>query len=70
LGADCLELAEHHLIKEQWSSAEALQEMRDDSQRQIEEAVATTLREPLPDPNNEDWCPLATRNLCEGSSSE
>jgi len=70
LGADCLELAERHLIKEQWSSAEALQEMRDDSLRQIEEAVATTLREPLPDPNNEDWCPLATRNLCEGTSPE
>ncbi|MEZ0254013.1 MAG: thiamine pyrophosphate-dependent dehydrogenase E1 component subunit alpha [Chthoniobacter sp.] len=70
LGADCLELAEQRLIKEQWSNAQALQEMREDAQRQIEEAVAITLREPLPDPNNEDWCPLATRNLCEGSSPE
>lgn len=70
LGADCLELAERSLLKEQWSSAQAMQEMREDAQRQIEEAVATTLREPLPDPNNEDWCPLATRNLCEGTSPE
>lgn len=70
LGADCLELAEQRLLKEEWSSAEALQEMREDAQRQIEEAVATTLREPLPDPNTEDWCPLATRNLCEGTSPE
>lgn len=70
LGADCLELAERRLLKEQWSSAQAMQEMREDAQRQIEEAVATTLREPLPDPNNEDWCPLATRNLCEGTSPE
>lgn len=70
LGADCLELAERRLLKELWSSAQAMQEMREDAQRQIEEAVATTLREPLPDPNNEDWCPLATRNLCEGTSPE
>lgn len=69
LGADCLELAEQRLLKENWSSPNALQELREELQRQVEEAVATTLREPLPDPNTEDWCPLATRHLCEGGSS-
>ena len=66
LGADCLELAEKRLLKEGWSNANALRDMQADALRQIEEAVATTLREPLPDPNTEDWCPLATRHLCEG----
>lgn len=70
LGADCLELAEQRLIKEQWSSAKALRELQEELQRQVEDAVAITLREPLPDPNTEDWCPLATRNLCEGTSPE
>jgi len=69
LGADCLELAEQRLIKENWSNVKALAEMQVDAQRQVEEAVAMTLREPLPDPNTEDWCPLATRHLCEGGSS-
>jgi len=66
LGADCLQLAEQRLIKEGWSTKNALHEMSEDLERQIEEAVATTMREPLPDPNAEDWCPLATRHLSEG----
>jgi pyruvate dehydrogenase E1 component alpha subunit/2-oxoisovalerate dehydrogenase E1 component alpha subunit len=68
LGADCLELAEKRILKEQWLSAEAFEELQKATQRQVDEAVATTAREPLPDPNVEDWCPLATRHLCEGSS--
>ncbi len=67
LGADCLELAEQRLLKEQWSDATALREMQEEIQRQVEEAVATTLREPLPDPNTEDWCPLASRHLSDGN---
>lgn len=70
LGADCLELAEARLLQEKWLSVEAVQQLQEEVQRQVEEAVATTLREPLPDPNTEDWCPLATRNLCEGTSPE
>jgi len=69
LGADCLELAEQRLLRENWTTSNALHEMQQDMQRQVEEAVATTLREPLPDPNTEDWCPLATRHLCEGGYS-
>ncbi|EDY16006.1 dehydrogenase E1 component [Chthoniobacter flavus Ellin428] len=69
LGADCLELAEQRLLHENWTTSSALHEMQQDAQRQVEEAVATTLREPLPDPDTEDWCPLATRHLCEGGYS-
>ncbi|MDR3405420.1 MAG: thiamine pyrophosphate-dependent dehydrogenase E1 component subunit alpha [Chthoniobacter sp.] len=67
LGADCLELAEKRLLKEQWSSASSLREMQEDIQREVEDAVATTMREPLPDPNTEDWCPLASRHLSDGN---
>ena len=38
--------------------------------KQIDEAVATTLREPLPDPNTEDWCALASRHLSDGFHAE
>jgi pyruvate dehydrogenase E1 component alpha subunit/2-oxoisovalerate dehydrogenase E1 component alpha subunit len=68
LGADCLELAEERLLKEEWASDTALSQLRDELQREVEDAVAITLREPLPDPNTEDWCPLAARHLCEGTS--
>jgi len=68
LGADCLKLAEARLLAEGWADADALRKALENAERQVEEAVSTTLREPFPDPNAEDWCALATRHLCEGSS--
>jgi TPP-dependent pyruvate/acetoin dehydrogenase alpha subunit len=67
LGADCLELAGQRLIREKWATAQALEEFQAEAQHQIEEAVALTAREPLPDPNTEDWCALAARHLSEGN---
>ncbi len=66
LGGDCLKLAEQRLLAEGWADAEAVREMQENAQRQIEEAVTTTMREPLPDPNTEDWCALASRHLSDG----
>lgn len=66
LGADCLKLAEARLLASGWADADALREMQEDAERQVEEAVSVTLREPFPDPNTEDWCALASRHLCEG----
>jgi pyruvate dehydrogenase E1 component alpha subunit/2-oxoisovalerate dehydrogenase E1 component alpha subunit len=67
VGADCLVLAEQRLLREEWANAKTLREFSAEASRQIEEAVAITVREPLPDPNTENWCPLATRHLCEGN---
>ena len=68
LGADCLKLAESRLLSEGWADADELRKFQADAERQVEEAVSTTLREPLPDPNAEDWCALASRHLSEGPS--
>lgn len=68
LGADCLKLAEARLVAEGWADAEALRKIQEGVERQVEDAVTATLREPFPDPNAEDWCALATRHLSEGSS--
>jgi pyruvate dehydrogenase E1 component alpha subunit/2-oxoisovalerate dehydrogenase E1 component alpha subunit len=70
LGADCLELAERRLLRERWADANELQDLQEAVEKQVEEAVATTLREPLPDPNTENWCPLADQRLCEGGYGE
>jgi len=70
LGLDCLPLAEQRLRSEGWADDATLRELETTAQQQIDEAVATTLREPLPDPNEEDWCALATRHLCEGFHAE
>jgi acetoin:2,6-dichlorophenolindophenol oxidoreductase subunit alpha len=70
LGSDCLQVAEQRLRREGWASDAVLREVESDAQRQIDEAVAMTLREPAPDPNEEDWCALATRHLSEGFHAE
>ena len=66
LGQDCLMLAERHLLDSGWADAIALAQWRDETTRQIEDAIETTLREPLPDPNAETWCALATPHLRDG----
>ncbi|MEP6670503.1 MAG: thiamine pyrophosphate-dependent dehydrogenase E1 component subunit alpha [Chthoniobacter sp.] len=67
LGADCLEVAEKRLLKEQWADVTSLRALHEELQREVEDAVAITMREPLPDPNTEDWCPLASRHLSDGN---
>jgi len=66
IGRDCLRVAEQHLLAEGWADAAQLSDWHHDALRLVEEAVATTLHEPLPDPNQEDWCCLASRHLSEG----
>jgi pyruvate dehydrogenase E1 component alpha subunit/2-oxoisovalerate dehydrogenase E1 component alpha subunit len=66
LGRDCLDIAGRHLIDTGWADALTLAQWRDDATRQIEEAIGTTVREPLPDPNTETWCALATPHLRDG----
>ena len=64
-GADCLKLAEQHILDERLATAEELQEWRARVVQQVEEAVATAQREPAPDPDAEDWCALSTRHLAD-----
>ncbi len=66
VGRDCLKLAEAHLQESGIADAITITQWHDETVRQIEEAVATTVREPLPDPNTETWCALATPRLRDG----
>jgi pyruvate dehydrogenase E1 component alpha subunit/2-oxoisovalerate dehydrogenase E1 component alpha subunit len=65
LGRDCLLLAAQHLRQQGWADEAALAALEATCQQQVDEAVASTLREPLPDPNAEDWCALSTRHLSD-----
>lgn len=66
VGRDCLKVAEERLLAEGWATAAELEAWCAEAEHQTEEAVSTALRDPLPDPNQEDWCALATRHLAEG----
>lgn len=65
VGRDCMKVAEEQIVAKGWATPAQFREWHDDAVRQCEEAIATTLHEPLPDPGQEDWCALATRRLSE-----
>jgi pyruvate dehydrogenase E1 component alpha subunit/2-oxoisovalerate dehydrogenase E1 component alpha subunit len=66
VGRDCLKLAEAQLLTQNWASPAELAAWHAETQQQVEDAVALTLREPLPDPAQEDWQALSSRHLAEG----
>jgi len=66
LGRDCLRVAEQQILAERWADAETVATWRESAAQQVEDALATTMREPLPDPNQEDWCALASPHLKDG----
>jgi pyruvate dehydrogenase E1 component alpha subunit/2-oxoisovalerate dehydrogenase E1 component alpha subunit len=67
---DCVKFAEHWAHAMGWVDRETLVQWREEAQHQVEEAVAVTMREPLPDPNEEDWCALASREFTDGFTSK
>jgi len=69
-GRDCLQVAEAHLLQEEWASPTDLRAWRQEASRRIEETVATVQRDPAPDAYKEDWCALASRHLSEGQSEK
>ncbi|MGA3172351.1 MAG: thiamine pyrophosphate-dependent dehydrogenase E1 component subunit alpha [Chthoniobacteraceae bacterium] len=64
--ADCLKVTEQTILTERMATEADLDQWRAAAVHQVEEAVATALREPAPDPDVEDWCALSTRRLREG----
>ena len=62
-GRDCLQVAECALLERGWLSPAELETLREETLRQIEDAVATVQREPAPDPDEETWCALSTQHL-------
>jgi pyruvate dehydrogenase E1 component alpha subunit/2-oxoisovalerate dehydrogenase E1 component alpha subunit len=67
IGRDCLEVAREQMIVAGWITPAQLAAMREQADGEVEAAFGTALREPLPDPNLEDWRVLATQSLAEGN---
>lgn len=70
VGRDCLQLARERVLEECWADDAELQDWQAEATRRIEEAVAATVREPLPDPNRETWTALASARLQDGFETE
>ena len=67
---DCLTLAEGHIEAQGWATPGELKTWRAETVTRIEETVATVLREPAPDPNDEQWTALSTQRLRDDFAQE
>src|SRR5450432_1893500 len=65
LGQDCLKAAEEFLLREKWTDASQLANLRNELVREIEVAVAKVQREPAPDPFAENWSAISSKHLSE-----
>jgi pyruvate dehydrogenase E1 component alpha subunit/2-oxoisovalerate dehydrogenase E1 component alpha subunit len=65
-GRDCLKAAEEDVQRRGWANAETIAAWRSEAAHKIEEAIATTQREPGPDPFKENWCAISAKHLSEG----
>ena len=63
VGRDCLGVAEQQIYAEQWATKADLDKWRAGVVSQVEEAMATALRESPPDPGAEKWTALSTTRL-------
>jgi len=60
LGRDCMEIAKEALMKRGWITTQELSEWYAEVERDVEETASKVLREPAPDPAEEDWNAFAT----------
>ena len=66
IGRDCHDVARTQIGAAGWMTPSQIDALREQLQAEVESAFATALREPLPDPNLEDWRALSTTSLAEG----
>ena len=65
LGRDCLQLAQEALLERDWMTDAELQDWHAAVEKEVEETAAKVLREPAPDPADEEWTAFSVvgRNL-------
>ena len=60
LGLDCLDLARTALIQREWLSEADADAWREAVEKEVDETTSKVLREPAPDPSEEDWNAFAS----------
>jgi TPP-dependent pyruvate/acetoin dehydrogenase alpha subunit len=67
---DCLTVAEQHIVTERWATPDDFKAWRAEATIKIEEAIAAAMREPAPDPGDEQWTAISSPRLRDGFSEE
>ena len=65
VGRDCLRVATEWILAEGWSTPEELATWRSECETEVQTTAARVLREPAPNPADEEWVAIHTRELIE-----
>lgn len=63
VGRDCVKVAEEFIAGNGWATPEELVAWRVEAKSEIDVTAAKVLREPAPDPNEEDWTAISETRL-------
>lgn len=63
LSRDCLDIAREKSIERGWADETQWKRWREEAVEEVETTAARVLREPAPDPAEEDWCAISERDL-------
>lgn len=63
VGQDCLVLAHNAIVEHGWATVEELAAWREELETEVDATANRVMREPEPDPAEEEWCALSTRTL-------
>lgn len=61
VGRDCLAVAAAAIVESGWATGEQLGAWRDEVEIEVDDTANRVMREPEPDPHDEDWCALSSR---------
>jgi len=70
VGRDCLKVSEDYLIAQGWASAADIAAWRTAAKKEIDATAAKVLREPAPDPAEEDWSAISEGALADNFALE
>jgi TPP-dependent pyruvate/acetoin dehydrogenase alpha subunit len=62
---DCVKVAEQQILQHGLADEKTIGAWREDAVRQVDEAVATAQRDPVPDGAKEDWCAMSQPELMD-----
>ncbi|MEO6845880.1 MAG: thiamine pyrophosphate-dependent dehydrogenase E1 component subunit alpha [Chthoniobacterales bacterium] len=65
VGQDCLVLAEKYILNQGFATAEEIKSWKAEISEEVESVAARVQREPLPDPEGEEWTAISTETLRE-----
>ncbi len=63
VGRDCLDVAGAVIVDRAWATQDELVQWREEIKAEVNATANRVAREPEPDPAEEDWCAVSTRDL-------